>query len=121
MHAPRRIGPEDPALHPLRIRDTISSGVRLFAPSPTVPTALSTPPDLIQACRRVFWRTYQDWLATADDVDIEQLERALQPHAQHVRPVTRAISDAMRDPSACAEIPLSLRAALVRVGWQMEP
>ncbi len=118
MHSHRRINPEISVPRMRRVRDTVRAGASLLVPSPTGQTA---PTDLIQASRRVFWRTYQDWLSTAEDVEVEQLERALQPHAQHVRPVTLAISDAMRDPTACGQIPISLSAALVNAGWQIEP
>lgn len=77
--------------------------------------------EALQTSRRTFWRTYEDWLATADTHDIDQLEIALLPHAQHVRHITLAISDAMRDPTACGLIPISLSAALVTAGWLAEP
>ena len=99
-----------------QVRDTVRAGVSALVPSELAPTVVPLPES-----RRIFWRTYQDWLASADDVEIEQLEFALQPHAQHVRPVSLAISDALRDPTACGQIPISLSAALVTAGWQIEP
>ena len=66
--------------------------------------------------RHLFWRLYLDWMATATDAETDALERALSPHAHHIRPLVDAIADALARPEPV--VPVSLIAALTRGGWQ---
>lgn len=106
------------APRPRKLRNRGCVAVNVLIPSEVAAAAQA---EALQSSRRTFWRTYEDWLAMADSNDIDQLEFALLPHAQHVRHITLAISDAMRDPTACGLIPISLSAALVTAGWLAEP
>lgn len=118
MNPLRQISAKPASSQTRQVRDTVRNGVNALVPSEVAATVKN---EVLQTSRRIFWRTYEDWLVTAANDEIDQLEIALQPHAQHVRPITLAISDAMRDPTACGQIPISLSAALVTAGWNVEP
>lgn len=67
--------------------------------------------------RKLFWKALVDWLATATDDETSQLERALAPHAHHVRPLQQALWDAVADPATASLIPRRLHAFLHAAGW----
>ncbi len=84
--------------------------------------------------RKLFWSTFITWLATATDDESEQLERALAPHAHHVRPLADAVSDAIHDVARSSKAPTSrgqldpatglpptLLAELFAAGWRPLP
>lgn len=70
--------------------------------------------------RKLFWRLYLDWLATATMDETEQLERILARHAHHVRPLVDAVSDAMSSRADAACMPASLLQLLSANAWQPE-
>lgn len=95
-------------MNPSHLTLVASHGVR--APSP-----------LILGDRRVFWRVFIDWLATASIDDTEALERVLERHAHHVRPLVDAVSDAMLDLADINRLPSSLLLALRAAQWAPVP
>jgi hypothetical protein len=76
-------------------------------------------PDLA-ANRQAFWRGYLVWQALASDGDLAKLARALEPHAQHVRPIHAAIGDALQDPNTVVLLPMDLLVSLFNTGWTVE-
>jgi hypothetical protein len=86
--------------------------LRLLPPAPVL--AAATPPDR----RKVFWRAYLDWLATATSAETEQFERVLCGHAHHVRPLMDAVSDALRTRENALRLPHTLLACLAASGWR---
>ena len=68
--------------------------------------------------RRVFWRAYLDWLATASLDEAEQFERVLCEHAHHVRPLMDAVSDALRTRESAMRLPHSLLVTLFASDWR---
>jgi hypothetical protein len=81
--------------------------------------------------RKLFWSAFITWLATATDEESEQLERALAPHAHHVRPLADAVSDAINDAARSSKtqrshgqhesataLPHTLLAELFAAGWR---
>lgn len=104
------------------------------------PAGLAPPSDTSQALhgaynhRKLFWSIFITWLATATDDESEQLERALAPHAHHVRPLADAVSDAIHDVSrgskthtshgqrdSATALPPTLLAELFAAGWRPLP
>lgn len=86
--------------------------LRLLPPAP--PVAAATLPDR----RKVFWRAYLNWLATATPTETEQFEGALRAHAHHVRPLMNAVSDALRTRENALRLPPTLLACLAASGWR---
>ncbi len=68
--------------------------------------------------RKLFWSSFLDWLATATDDESEQLERALAPHAHHVRPLVEAVSEALYESDAATRLPATLLAQFCAAGWR---
>jgi len=68
--------------------------------------------------RKLFWSAFLDWLATATDDESEQLERALAPHAHHVRPLVEAVSEALYESDAATRLPATLLAQFCAAGWR---
>lgn len=71
--------------------------------------------------RKVFWRAFLDWLATATAEETEQLEQVLAAHAHHVRPLIDAVSDALHDADSARRLPPTLLAELLAARWQPRP
>ncbi len=75
--------------------------------------------------RKIFWRVFLDWLATTSDDKADQCERAMQPHAHHVRSLIDAVNDAVNAqteaPDTTPPIPSCLLAALTANGWKPVP
>lgn len=71
--------------------------------------------------RKVFWRAFLDWLATATADETEQLEHVLAPHAHHVRPLIDAVSDALNDIDSANRLPPTLLASLATANWKPRP
>ena len=67
--------------------------------------------------RHVFWRVFVDWQSTASPDDLAALSQALAPHAQHVRPIHRAVGDAVQDPATAHLLPANLLLRLEQAGW----
>lgn len=78
--------------------------------------SVTTPTD-----RKRFWAGYLQWLSTATDAESDQLQRVLSRHAQHVRPVDVAVSDALFDPVDQRQLPPTLLATLVDHDWRPRP
>lgn len=102
----------------------------LVPQSPNLAQASGASPAPYSACshRKLFWSAFLTWLASATDDESEQLERALAPHAHHVRPLEAAVSDAVKDAvsrskqrDATPALPPTLLASLVAVGWRPLP
>lgn len=74
----------------------------------------------IEANRQAFWRAYLSWQSEADDADLASLAQALEPHAQHVRPIHQAIAAALLDPSTLTLLPKELLWHLESAGWRVE-
>ncbi len=88
----------------------------------------ATSPALVQIStdrRKLFWRAYLTWQATATADEMEQLELILAEHAQQVRPLMDALSDALSVASRLREtslqLPSTLLAELLACGWKPAP
>lgn len=68
--------------------------------------------------RKLFWRAYLSWLATATNEEIEQLALVLAEHAHHVRTLMDAVTDALRFRETALRLPPSLLAELHSSGWR---
>jgi len=75
--------------------------------------------------RKLFWRAYLTWQATASADEMEQLELILAEHAQQVRPLMDALSDALSETQRLRETtpqpPPTLLAELQACGWRPAP
>ncbi|MGM9489616.1 hypothetical protein [Ideonella sp. YS5] len=81
----------------------------------------ATPADLcLDDNRHAFWLAFLDWQSSASPEDLAALSQALAPHAQHVRPIHRAISDALQDPQTAFLLPFDLTRRLEHAGWKLE-
>lgn len=74
----------------------------------------------IEANRHAFWRAYLAWQAEASEADLASLAQALEPHAQHVRPIHQAIGAALLDKTTVFLLPLDLLLRLEGAGWKVE-
>ena len=68
--------------------------------------------------RKLFWRAYLTWLATATGEEVDQFERVMAEHAHHVRPLMDAVTEAMRLRETALRLPLTLLAELHYSGWR---
>lgn len=78
-------------------------------------------PPLVQITtdrRKLFWRAFLTWQATATAEELEQFERVMAEHAHHVRPLMDAITEAMRLRETALRLPLTLLAELHSSGWR---
>jgi len=86
-----------------------------------VPSIDRPAPVLVQVAtdpRKLFWRAYLTWLATATDEETEQFEQVMSEHAHHVRPLMDAITDALRLRATALRLPPTLLAELRCSGWR---
>jgi len=74
----------------------------------------------LETNRHAFWRAFLAWQTDATDADLASLAQALEPHAQHVRPIHQAIGAALTDPSTVRLMPFELLLQLESAGWRVE-
>lgn len=91
-----------------------------LATTPLRAPVVLSPTLSIEANRQAFWRAYLSWQSDADDADLASLAQALEPHAQHVRPIHQAIGAALLDPSTMGLLPTRLLWHLESAGWRVE-
>lgn len=70
--------------------------------------------------RRAFWGAFLSWQSTASAEALAGLHETLAQHAQHVRPIHGALSDALLDPDAASKLPVDLLILLHQHGWKAE-